>query len=82
MSLFHIRFGAGDGVRPLIDRYASGETSASDDADIRRHLASCPSCAKLLEETLRVRRLVRGAVGSERAPERLRLAIREMIRSA
>ena len=80
MSEDHIRVDAGDGVRLLLDRYASGEVAGADADHIRRHLRSCQPCSRLFDETMRVRTHVRRAVAREEAPERLRLAIYEMIR--
>lgn len=50
---------------PVLDRYLEGTLSARRMADVRAHLASCASCAAVMEEL----RVVDGLLFTTRAPE-------------
>ena len=41
-------------AQDLITRSISGNASAADDAELRRHLASCPICAEMRNRLGRV----------------------------
>ena len=66
-----------DRLDQLVDR----ELSASELAEAQIHLEDCPPCAERFRFEEGMKRLVRVCCAEQRAPEALRLRLREILNS-
>ena len=66
-----------DRLEQLVDK----ELSPLEAAEVQMHLENCPACTDHYEFEAGMKRLVRTCCGAERAPDRLRERLREILNS-
>ena len=67
-------------VRSYLDSYLSNELLAETNLEVLKHLESCESCTRALEDRARIKSQLKRAVMNVEAPETLRKRIRSEIR--
>ncbi len=69
-------------VEARLGAYLDGELDASETAAVSAHLKGCPECAASLDRLRAVRTAVRAELPAYRAPDTLRMRIRDVVREA
>jgi anti-sigma factor (TIGR02949 family) len=67
-------------VRTYLDSYLNNELLVETNHEVLKHLQSCEECARLLDDSARLKLQLKRAVTSEQAPSELRARIRNDIR--
>jgi anti-sigma factor RsiW len=67
-------------ARHFIDTYLDGELDAARRAELKQHLAGCPSCQSVLEERRAFRAFFVAAVGGYRGPPQLEAKVLAAVR--
>jgi mycothiol system anti-sigma-R factor len=69
-------------VQPRLGSYLDGELDAAETAAIAAHLKACAGCAASLDRLRALRAAVRAELASYRAPDTLRMRVRDAVREA
>jgi anti-sigma factor (TIGR02949 family) len=69
-------------VETRLGAYLDGELDAAETAAIAAHIRGCPGCAASLDRLRAVRTAVRAELPAYRAPDMLRMRIRDAVRDA
>ena len=69
-----------DKVRKYLESYINNELPVETNHEVSRHLESCPVCAAVLEQHLRLKTRLQSAVASQTVPAALPAKVRERIR--
>src|SRR5262249_36548519 len=67
-------------VRSYLDSYLSNELMVETNLEVLKHLESCESCSRALEDRARIKEQLKRVVVSTKAPDALRERIRADIR--
>ena len=69
-------------AQPRLGAYLDGELDAVETASIAAHVKGCPSCAEALDRLRALRAAVRVELATYRAPDTLRMRVRDAVREA
>jgi len=81
MNVVNFNDKACERYRRLFDAYIDNELLVETNQDVLQHLSSCPACTRILDDRMRMKQMVREAVGAEEAPLELAAAVRDRIRT-
>jgi anti-sigma factor (TIGR02949 family) len=69
-------------VQPRLGAYLDGEMDAEETAALAAHIKTCPGCAASLDRLRALRAAVRAELAAYRAPDTLRMRVRDAVREA